>query len=309
MLTWVVGSGGLLGGAVARATQQRFDGSPVPWTHPAAAVRVLESDLTRFVPQAGSDDWAVVWAAGCGIVGSARPELEAETALVQRFADALRCQRPVGNGAFFLASSAGGVYAGSSSPPFTESTAPHPRSAYGEAKLRQEELVARILRDTVPVTIGRLSNLYGPGQNLAKPQGLVSRVCLAAARHQALNVFVPLDTVRDYLFAEDAAAMIVSLLRLTTRGQPETLVIRNLASRRPTSVAAVLRVVLQIARRPVRIGLGTAPTSGDQVRDLRIASRFSDDVTHVPITALPVGIKRVYEHTLSMLRRPPYAPA
>ena len=42
---------------------------------------------------------------------------------------------PAGHG-FFLASSAGGVYAGSADPPFTEHTEPAPISPYGQAKLR-----------------------------------------------------------------------------------------------------------------------------------------------------------------------------
>ncbi|MCJ7436638.1 MAG: NAD-dependent epimerase/dehydratase family protein [Acidimicrobiia bacterium] len=179
-------------------------------------------------------------------------------------------------------------------------------SAYGEAKLEQEELATRILGNTVPVIVGRLSNLYGPGQNLVKAQGLVSLLCLAAATRRALNLFVPLDTLRDYLYVDDAAVMIVSLLMATLRSQPQTLVIRNLASERPVPVAGIVRVVQQVARRPVRVGLATSPTSGDQPRDLRVVSCAPRDLARAPITPLPVGVKRIYEHTLEILRDQPY---
>ena len=49
MLTWVVGRGGLLGGAVGRAMGPTFIGRPVPWEQHAPAVAVLDADLTRFV--------------------------------------------------------------------------------------------------------------------------------------------------------------------------------------------------------------------------------------------------------------------
>ena len=49
------------------------------------------------------------------------------------------------------------------------------------------------------VLVGRIANLYGPGQNLAKPQGLVSQLCLANLTGQPLSIYVSLDTLRDYL--------------------------------------------------------------------------------------------------------------
>jgi UDP-glucose 4-epimerase len=290
-------------------SSQAFIGSRVPWTDPEAAVQELESNLSRFVSQAGNADWSILWAAGCGVVGSSSSDLQAETNVVERFVSVLRRQPPAGNGVFFLASSAGGVYAGSTHPPFSELTRPRPVSAYGRAKLRQEELAVRLLSGSVPVVVGRLSNLYGPGQNLAKPQGLVSHLCLAAARHSALNLYVPMDTLRDYLYTDDAAVMITSLVSEALRRQSATPVMRNLASERPIPVAGVVRVVQQIARRPVLIALGTSPASGDQVRDLRMVSCSSEEASGAAITPLPVGVKNVYEHTLKLLRDQPYGTA
>ena len=64
-----------------------------------------------------------------------------------------------------------------------------------------------------PLLVGRISNLYGPGQNLAKPQGLVSQLCRAQLTRQPLSVYVSLDTMRDYLYVDDAAAMVVAATR------------------------------------------------------------------------------------------------
>jgi hypothetical protein len=62
MLTWVIGAGGLLGGAVSRQSETIFTGSTVPWTDSASAIAVLESDLARFSLLANRNDWSVVCA-------------------------------------------------------------------------------------------------------------------------------------------------------------------------------------------------------------------------------------------------------
>ena len=262
---------------------------------------MLTSDLARFSSEAGRGEWAVVWAAGSGVVASTREELRAETAILSHFASAVRRHLPQGRGAFLLASSAGGVYAGSSSPPFDEETAPCPLGVYGEAKLEQENLVTATLGDAVPVIVARLSNLYGPGQDLAKPQGLVSHLCLAAATRQALNLFVPMDTSRDYLYVDDAAQMIVALVASVVRRQPDRPDLRILASGRPTSVSSLLRTVQLVAHRPIRVALGHAPSSERHARDVRFRSAFSDHITRTATTPLPRVANQVAERTHSPL--------
>lgn len=310
MLTWIVGSGGLLGGALARRVPRRFDCARIPWNDSSATTELLDFELARFASEVGDDEWALVWAAGSGVVASSTTELEAETALLAGFLTSLRARRPDGHGAFFLASSAGGLYAGAADPPHDERTPPRPVSAYGEAKLRQEGLAREVLSRALPLVIGRFSNLYGPGQNLVKAQGLVSHLCLAAAQRRALNLFVPMETLRDYLYVDDAARMVEALVATAIRDQPEEPVIRNLVSGHATPVGGVVRIVQQVARRPVQIGLGRSVAARDQVRDLRVTSCFSaDDVARVPVTPLPVGVKRVYEHALEALRDRPLARA
>ena len=212
----------------------------------------------------------------------------------------MRDSRPKGRGAFFLSSSAGGVYAGSAHPPFTESTLPRPLSPYGETKLAQEEILRTTLEGCVPLVIGRFSNLAGPGQNLTKQQGLVSQLCRAAVMRQSLNVFVPMETLRDYLYVDDAAAMVRTLVENAVYDQPSTPVLRNISSQRPVSVCAVLRTVEQVAHRTVRIALGTSPSSKYHVRDLRLCTHFPDDFQGVAITPFPVTVKRIYDHVLRL---------
>jgi UDP-glucose 4-epimerase len=304
VLTWIVGRGGLLGSAVSRAMGPTFIELPVPWENHDAAVGVLDSDLTRFIRAARGDDWSVIWAAGIAVVGSTADKVAAETRILSHLLTRLRDSRPAGRGAFFFSSSAGGLYAGSTAPPFSESTTPRPLSPYGEMKLAQEEILRRTLEDRVPLVIGRFSNLAGPGQNLLKQQGLVSQLCRAAVARQSLNVFVPMETLRDYLYVDDAAAMVRTLVENAVHNQPSTPVLRNISSQRPVSVCTVLRTVQQVAHRTVRIALGTSPSSHYHVRDLRLCTHFRHEFQGVAITPFPVTVKRVYDDVLRRVRLP-----
>lgn len=298
MRTWIIGRGGLLGGAIAQRMESTFVGLGVPWEDPDAAVRILDSDLNRFVARARDDTWSVVWAAGAGVVSSSVDKLSHETRILSHFVSRLRDTRPSGRGTFFLSSSAGGVYAGAAQPPFNESTEPRPLSPYGETKLAQEEIARTTLGAEIPVVIGRLSNLAGPGQDLMKQQGLVSQLCRAAVARQSLNVFVPMETLRDYLYVDDAAAMVRILVDKAVRDQPSTPLLRNIASRRPVSVCSVIRTVQQIAHRAVRIALGASPSSRYHVRDLRLGTQFPQDFQGVAITPFPVIVKRIFDDIL-----------
>lgn len=298
MLTWIVGRGGLLGGAVSRAMGTKFNELPVPWDNREAAAKVLDSDLNRFIRAARDDDWSVIWTAGSAVVDSTVDKLTAETHLLSYLLMRLRDSRPTGRGAFFFSSSAGGIYAGSTSPPFSESTRPQPLSPYGETKLAQEEILRMTLERCVPLVIGRFSNLVGPGQNLTKQQGLVSQLCRAAVTRQSLNVFVPMETLRDYLYVDDAAVIVRTLVENAVHSQPSMPVLRNISSQRPVSVCTVLRTVQQVAHRPVRIALGTSTSSKYHVRDLRLCTDFPDEFQGVPLTPFPVTVKRVYDDVL-----------
>ncbi len=163
------------------------------------------------------------------------------------------------------------MYAGASGPPFTEHTEPAPISAYGRAKLRSEEIAtAFAVRTSTALLVGRLANLYGPGQDLDKPQGLISQLCQAQLTRQPLNVYVPLDTMRDYLFVDDAAAMTVAGLGAVTDSGRRAL--KVLASERSTTVGAVLGDLHRVTRRRPPVVLGVSPRSRYQVRDIRLRS-------------------------------------
>ncbi|WP_392545029.1 NAD-dependent epimerase/dehydratase family protein [Oryzobacter telluris] len=295
-LTWVVGAGGLVGRHVAaacRAAGHEVVTTSVPWDDEDASVEALTRGVERFADQRTGRAWSLAWCAGAGVVATGEDALEAEVRVVRAALAALGATvSPADDGALFLASSAGGLYAGSSVPPFDEATDPHPLVAYGRAKLAMEHEVRDLVAGTgLRAVLGRLANVYGPGQTLGKPQGLLSQLCLAHATGRPLPVFVSMDTIRDYLYAPDAGRMVVRSLELVRREAPGTVVAKVLASGAPVTVGHLVAEARRVFHRPLR----TIPVGGrgtGQVLDLRLASRVWPEVDALAATPLPAGLAR-----------------
>ena len=295
-LTWVVGSGGLVGrhvvGELAAAGHEVLT-TTVPWDDEDESVRTLVTEVGRFEQLRAGRPWALAWCAGAGVVATGEEALAAEVRVFERLTSALAATVTAGeDGVVFLASSAGGLYAGSTPAPFDERTSPRPLVAYGRAKLAMEAAVERLAESTgVRAVLGRLSNVYGPGQTLAKPQGLLSQLCLAHATGRPLPVFVSMDTIRDYLYAEDAARMVVRTIALARREPPGSVVIKVLASGHPVTVGYLVAEARRVFHRPLR----TIPVGGagaGQVLDLRLESTVWPEVDALAATPLPAGLDR-----------------
>ena len=291
-VTWVLGSGGLLGRAVVRAAGSR--GWPVlptgriPWGDPDRVDEAMARGVQAMLAAAGDGPWRVAWCAGSGVTGSTTAQLGREVEAFGALLSALSGVAASGDGGVFVSSSAGGVYAGSIGAPFTEHHAPAPISAYGKAKMAGERLAGDFHRRTgVPVVIGRIANLYGPGQNLAKPQGLISALCRSQLTRQPVSIYVPMDTLRDYLYVHDGAAMVLDALAgCGGRG----LVTKIVASGQAVTVGALLGEVRRVFRRRPLVVLGASSTARYQAVDLRLRSVLWPELDQRAFTTLPAGL-------------------
>lgn len=279
----------------------------------------LQAACQAFAAEVGDGPWQLAWCAGAGVVGSAAADLERETAalghLLQELADALGpdgCAR----GTMFLASSAGGVYAGSSNPPFREDSPVRPLAPYGENKLRQEALVRDWGRRTgTPVLIGRISNLYGPGQNVSKNQGLVTTVCRRVLARQPLMLYVPLDTIRDYCYVSDASRLIADGLARLRHGAgagprgsaPPAAVVKIIASQQPATIGTVLAQVRWVTKRPVSVMIATSADARRQAPDLRMISTVWPELDRHRLTMMSAGLRAVVNELLEMAGRGVFA--
>ena len=290
MRTWVIGSGGLFGSALDRASASTFHGSRIPWSNKQRALEILQQSLRTFAAQ-NKGDWCIAWAAGHATTSSTQAAADRELELFTSFVQSLQQERPSGNGVFLLTSSAGGVYAGTPDPPFTSTSVPQPLGTYGQLKLAQEE-AARQLAPSIPVATVRVSNLYGPGQDLGKLQGVISRLALAAVTRDPITMFVPLDTMRDYIHTDDAAARALHWARMSLTTQQSA--IRVVASGQPETLSHVIALMNSITRVRIPVASGLHESARVQASDLRLAPDTDQAIDRLPLTPLPVGMKQVF---------------
>jgi UDP-glucose 4-epimerase len=327
-LVWVLGRSGLLGSHLARALAQglpdadawRGPGQPFRWTEPGLLASQLAWAVADFAraARAGYGSWLVAWAAGCGVIGSPAKALEAETNAWRLLLDLLGPHLLDGPsplaGTVFLTSSAGGVYGKGCERALTETSPPCPASEYGRQKLLQEQILRdwAAAREGAGYFIGRIANLYGLGQNLAKPQGLISHLSRCLIYQRPVPVYVPLDTIRDYVFVEDCAELLVRCLDRAREVGPACRVVKLIASEEATSVSRLVGVLTRLSRRPPRIVCGLSPLTSQQPRKLQFRSEVWPDLHFGRRTPLVLGIRRVHDHHLALFHRgllPPPAPA
>ena len=309
MRTWIIGSGGLLGSALVRTLDRDPKPSHVPWHNPDEALRALIQQLEDFSNDGSRGTWSIIWAAGRATTSTSAIDADRELALYKGFLNAVTRQPPQGQGVFTLASSAGGIYAGSADPPFSCATTPHPIGVYGQLKREQELATLALAEHTIRPVIARVSNLYGPGQDITKLQGVVSRLCLAALERQPMNVFVPLDTLRDYIYVDDAAARIMHWTTLALSTQPTSTQraathdasphIKVIATGQSVSLGQVINTVQDVLHTRIPVSFGFHPTASVQTRDIRLTPDHDDVTKAMPLMPFPAGVRRVYEDMLN----------
>lgn len=306
---WTIGAGGLVGQAIAKATKSDFPAVPIPWADPRACQEVLNTAAQAFLDSVGDEPWCVVWAAGSGTVGTDKHTLEHETQTVREFASMFarvlsRRSTRLPPGLCVLVSSAGGVYAGTPNPPYSSTSVPKPISDYGRAKLAQEELWTSSFDGISPTLITRLSNVYGEAQRIEKRQGLISQLAYSAATRQPLHIYVPLDTVRDYIHTDDAAKLIAGHIadRCDSRAlapQTDTVIV---ASGEGTSIATLIRMMTNVCHRKVPIAAAANESATRQARDSRFVPDLPTGFLDSGTRPLSLGLQQVYQGIISQLQ-------
>jgi len=251
----------MLGAAVTRE-MRRLNASiyqyhePFDWKNPARISAQFGQAAAEFLAGlSGDDNWEIYWAAGIGTMNGVRADLDAETTIFGTFLSLLLDQLSgcKASGLFGFASSAGAVYAGSLDFEITEKSTVSPVNDYGKAKLLQEQMLESFVSSGVQVKslVARFSTLFGIGQSFGKRQGLLSHITRCALRHHPVEIFVPLDTSRDYLYVDDAAADFVASLR-ALRGHGGMQRVRIIASERSHTISEILSTFNRLIGRRLR---------------------------------------------------------
>lgn len=300
-IAWVLGSSGLLGAALCRTLRRngtelffpinRFSWGNAPEleTQIAAAVKEFSSHITAV------DQWEIYWAAGIGTMGSSEEALAPETHALSLLLQLVEAEQHLmlTFGAIAFASSAGALYAGAPDEIITENTVPAPTTAYAREKLRQENLVTSfaLANNRKTALIARISTLYGPGQAGGKKQGLLTHIARSILRNQPIQIFVPYDTIRDYISADDAAETILTALHKTVM-HPSVLT-KIIASEHPATIAEIISIFKRISRRNPRVVTSANKLSGLYSRRVLFRSIALPECKITSTKQLPLGIAQL----------------
>ncbi|HHJ34346.1 MAG TPA: NAD-dependent epimerase/dehydratase family protein [Gammaproteobacteria bacterium] len=297
---WVIGGNGLLGSALQRVLRRRgirvFEPDERFCWESEGVIAQLEAAVKAFSAFVGSGNrWQIYWAAGVGTMSSTEVELNTETRTLSAVLDFITTEQDLAmeSGGVAFASSAGAIYAGSTEDIITENTPVAPTTDYANEKLRQEDLLDTFVKNKgkVSVLCARISTLYGPGQATGKRQGLLAHIARCIIRNQAVHIYVPLDTIRDYIAADDAATMIV--VALCTLKEKPGVFTKIIASEKPTTIAEIVSVYKRVARRSPKIVASASKLSTLYTRRIQFCSSSVPIIESCSKTSLLVGVAQV----------------
>lgn len=290
--SWVIGASGLLGQHVATAISdsgRQLVLADITWSDRPLARRQLADGITALLASGG--EWEIVWCAGAGVVATPEADLAREVEQFTWFLEDLAAH-DLTDGAFFLVSSAGGIWAGTGLPDNDERTEPRPLAAYGIAKLQMEDALAAAVADTgLRAWVGRATNLYGPGQRLDKGQGLVSTLCRAVLTGEPMTLRASLETRRDYLHITDCAALVVAGLDRVRAETGSGLVVKILCHGTSSSIQDVIDAVGSAAgEQPPTVLDDDRASAPGQVLESGFTSVVWPELNALASTSLEAGV-------------------
>lgn len=248
----VVGSTGFIGSALGRGLARA--GVPtIGLTRPFSSAD--EEKLLRAMRHADN----AIYAAGTltPALAAREPHRAADDELaLLRFLDA--CKRGGRYPGVLMFSSGGTVYAPDLPPPYREDSPTRPTTAYGSAKLVQEQILFQA-SDFVQPAVLRLSNVYGVGQRVQGGLGVVAHWLAAAAAGRPLSIIGDPATQRDYVYIDDVVDAALRLLRLqSVRESKREPAVLNIGAGVPTSLTTLHRTVESVVGRPLPVTYSVA---------------------------------------------------
>lgn len=196
-------------------------------------------------------------------------------------------------------SSGGTVYGATQTAPVDETHPTNPISSYGIVKLAIEKYLKLFDHlHGLDYTVLRISNLYGPYQNPASQQGVISVFLYRVYTGQPITIWGDGSVIRDYLYISDLVDALETVAQVETQNK-----LFNIGSGRGTSLNDLIDLIAAVIHeRPAVEYLSSrlldVPTS---VLD---ASRARRELGWGPKTDLTEGIARTWEwlSTLSKSR-------
>ncbi len=198
---------------------------------------------------------------------------------------------------FVFLSSGGTIYGNPEKPtPIAENHSINPISNYGITKYTQEKYINLLLNQSqIQTFIIRPSNVYGPNQNLNKPQGIIGHAFKAANNGHPINLFNNGQIVRDFLFVDDLSEAIFQCLNSNYKASVESY---NIGSEIGVSIKEIIDQIEKVSKQNLKIVLKPARPF-DCNYNVLDCSKFKSIYDWESQTTIKKGIQTVYNWLLN----------
>lgn len=143
--------------------------------------------------------------------------------------------------------SSGGCTYSSNELPFREDSEAAGVNDYGKLKVAMEK---ELLLRNIPHLILRVANVYGPGQQSGRGQGVIAEWKHSIVKNQDIKVYGSLESFRDYIYIDDLCEGILQIL--TSVGDNQIL---NLGSGIATKLKTILEIVQSLVSEKTNINI------------------------------------------------------
>jgi dTDP-glucose 4,6-dehydratase len=167
---------------------------------------------------------------------------------------------------------------------FTESTPIHTSSPYSASKASSDLLVQAYHRTyTLPITISRCSNNYGPYHF---PEKLIPLVISRALKNESIPVYGKGENVRDWLYVEDHCEAIDLIIRKGAVGE-----VYNIGGHNEKNNLEVVKLILQHLQKPENLISYVTDRPGHDLRYAIDPTKIKNALGWTPKTSFENGIK------------------
>ena len=195
----------------------------------------------------------------------------------------------------YFASTGGAMYGNAATERVSEASVASPISPYAIGKLAIEGYLRYFgHKHGLQSVTFRISNPYGPRQHPNRRQGVIPTFLDCIARGLPLTVYGDGSAVRDYIYAEDAARMVVETVGLETEHA-----IYNVGSGEGTSLNRLIDLARLTTGLPVAVEFQPQPSSYVD-RVVLDPSRYFGEFQARPRVSLADGIAQTWQAMTSV---------
>ena len=285
-----------------------FSSVKFSWNDFSEFHKQMKNEVGQFISRA-EGRWTIAWCAGASHFGSSDEQLKEEQRNFQAFIEELRLvssQFDPRRGRIVYASSAGAAYSSSTDRIISEKSECKTDLPYGKQKLVQEGLLRELANEvSLRTVIARISTVYGPHQNLSKPQGLISRICLAMIKRESIPIYVGLETSRNYIFSADVGRILARMATLPDGDvgiEKNLLLVKNVVSPHSLSVAQILRGVETVFKRRPQYSLRVDDRAVNYRAQFNICSESAPKLDDITFTQFEVGLNSIRQSILARMQ-------